>query len=296
MTSEILRPEVQGGMTWGSNAITGQQLPDEVCWIDKPGDAFGGSMMDKGMADTRIPAHDHWAGRSSGSVYLADATHSGKAYYILSPFLGGDRVGLQNMRGTVVGQDADVDALWVVGPSVAVQMIRAESTEGYSAWPSAKDATNVPVFDPEREKFVNSYFQKIIRDAGDEVFLDGMESVFANQLKILVESYGGIAVRAIEGVVGSGDTNIEIVGELLRVIGSVEDPATHGVRLSVLLTSLASPDPRVRDSASLGIAALDDPSVVDFVVAAVEREQILELRRNLQLVVDQLKLTEWRIS
>ena len=287
MTLETLShasTEVQGEMTWESDSITGQQLRHFFSGSGKAEEEIVRSVMDALRAGNRVFFQEYGVGINIG------------ANHILGQFLRSERVALRNMRATVVGPDADLDALLVRGPSVAIQMIRAESTEGYAAWPPAKDTTSVAVFDPAREEFPSSYLQKIIRDAADEVFFDGMDSVFANQLKIFVEQHGGIAVRAIEDLVKSTDTNIEIVGEMLRVIGSIENPATHGARLTVLLAGLASPDPRVRDSASLGIAALDDASVVDEVIAAVHREHIPELRDDLQLVVDQLNSTEWQIS
>ena len=295
MTLEILRrtgTDAQGEREQGSNSITAQQLPEEFLWIDISAHSYGRGVPKKEMTATTMRVYEYGTEPSIGSVYIPN----GKVSYRLAPFLDGDRVEIDYIPDTDFVRYGESELLSAVGPNIAVQAIRPESGESYAVFPPAKDATNVVPFAPETVERVNRYLLRIIRDSADEVFFDGMDSTFTNKLRSLLQFHGEITVRVIEDVVKSGDANSEAVGEILRVLGSDEDPVTHGARVAVLLASLQLPDPSIRDAASLGIASLDDPSLLNGVLAAVNREQIPQLRRNLQLVADQLQLTIWHGS
>ena len=146
------------------------------------------------------------------------------------------------------------------------------------------------------EEQLVSYFSKLVHEAVDEVFLDGMESMFSNSLTSIVREHAHTAVRAIGRLLTSGKANAEATGEILRQLGSIENPPTHRSRLKILTDHLRSPDPRIRDAASLGLAAIDDPVAIRDVQEALERESSSKLRGNLELVLDQLRSTQWQDS
>ena len=137
---------------------------------------------------------------------------------------------------------------------------------------------------------------EVANDASEEVFIDGVESVLSRELAKLVQTHGDVAVSAIALLVADYCDNSEIIGEIIRQLGYMDDPQTHRVRLRTIITHLESSDPRIRDAASLGLAALDDPAAVDAVCRALDRESSQQLRRNLGLVLDQLKSTKWHDS
>ena len=76
----------------------------------------------------------------------------------------------------------------------------------------------------------------------------------------------------------------------------MEAPRTRRSRLAVLTSSLKSPDPRLRDAASIGLAALDDPAAIEDLRDAVDREAVPQLRHNLTLALDQLQAAQWPTS
>ena len=145
------------------------------------------------------------------------------------------------------------------------------------------------------EQLVN-YFDKLVNESVDEVFSDGMDTAFSQRLNMAVEACGHAAVHAIDRLLRSDRADVEVVGEFLRQMGSVEDPWTHHSRLDILINNIQSPDPRIRDAASLGLAALDDPAAIGAICSALERESSPQLRRNLKLVKDQLQSTLWHVS
>jgi hypothetical protein len=127
--------------------------------------------------------------------------------------------------------------------------------------------------------------------ASEERFEDGVESAFSGMLVSMLQTYGSAAVAALESVIKSEETNAEVAAEALHWLGMISHPDSRRYRLWVLQESLRSASARIRDAASLGLAALDDPAAIPSLLDAVQREQYSELRQNLQLVLDQLEQT-----
>ena len=156
---------------------------------------------------------------------------------------------------------------------------------------NSADSTGTMVSAPRWEELLVDYVCTLVREAADQVFSDGMETDFSRHLTQTIQNHGEIAVRAIDAVISSGGASVEVAGEILRQIGSMEDQRTHELRLKILLDNLQDPDARIRDAASLGVAALDDPAAIGAIQNALERESSPPLRRNLELVRDQLQAT-----
>ena len=146
------------------------------------------------------------------------------------------------------------------------------------------------------EEQLVDYLDRLVREAADQVFSDGMESAFSRRIILAVQTYGDIAVHAIARLISSGSVNVEVAGEILRQMGSMGDPLTHHSRMAILMNNLQAFDPRMRDAASLGLAALDDPAAIGALRRALERESSLRLQGNLKLVMDQLRSTLWQVS
>ena len=167
--------------------------------------------------------------------------------------------------------------------------------EAYPYYPPVRDAPNGSELRLDITKFADDLLQELIAEAREEVFTDDWESAFSIGLTRLIHRCGEGTIQAITGYIICTHTNIEVVGEIMRVLGGIKHPATQDSRVTLLLAGLRSPDPRVRDAASLGISALDDSHLLAAVQAAAARETIPELRKDLQQVADQLESTSWHI-
>lgn len=133
--------------------------------------------------------------------------------------------------------------------------------------------------------------------AGEETFADGMDSDFSRMLHSIVRTYGSGAINEIGRTICSEGFDVEVAGEALRQIGSVDHLQSRRSRLSLLLSALESPDPRLRDAASIGIATVDDPTAIEGMRSAMERETSLQVGRNLEMVLEQLQATQrWLTS
>lgn len=136
---------------------------------------------------------------------------------------------------------------------------------------------------------------RIFKRGREEVFQNGMESIFSRDFTALLETHGVSALVALDALLESGaQLSDEVIGEACRWMGHLEQPTTHVYRRHILCrllcTSKRSLD--VRDGALLGLASLDDPDALPCVEYALEREASDDFKRMIQQVVDQLRETK----
>lgn len=123
-----------------------------------------------------------------------------------------------------------------------------------------------------------------------ETFFDGFDSRFSRGLHALIDAHGVRAIDALRAYMDSDRANGEYVGEALKQLGEREDEETHAARLDILTDSLFSvPDAVIRDSVSLGIAALGDPAAIKPVEIALANEPTEFLRYSFRLVLEDLR-------
>lgn len=168
-----------------------------------------------------------------------------------------------------------------VGAATVLASGRGGSTVG---WPR----TDRFVLDVE-EGLVDRRLRKLFHDACDETFEDGMASAFSASLIHMVQVYGVAAVRTLEKMVREDGTNVEVVEELLRQMGHMDDSKTSRQRLSLLENALTSPNPRIRDAALIGIEAMDDPAAIKSLQRAIASERHGRLRQNIRNVMAHLR-------
>lgn len=144
----------------------------------------------------------------------------------------------------------------------------------------------------EVELQIRSTLMAAFAIAAEEIFEDGMDSVFSHSIHSSIWDFGEIAVSTIDAILRLQDINGEVAGEALRQLGLVEDLRTQRSRLSIIANKLDSADPRLRDAALLGLEFLDDPVAIPYLQRAVERENIPVLRMEIQQVLDQLRTAE----
>ncbi|MCY4525696.1 MAG: HEAT repeat domain-containing protein [Anaerolineaceae bacterium] len=149
---------------------------------------------------------------------------------------------------------------------------------------------NSPSLEKVPESLVEE-LRQIFFEAREEVFEDGMDSVFSRQLVDFMGSHGRLAIDILSGLLLLEKVNAEVAGEALRHVGYIEHPSTRPVRRRLLERCLFGSSARVRDGAIIGLAAMDDPQSIPFVEQAVERESIAELQEDMQAVLEQLRET-----
>ena len=129
----------------------------------------------------------------------------------------------------------------------------------------------------------------IFSNAKEEIFEDGMESKFSQNLTEFVISFGHPAMETIINLLLSNRTNTEIASEAFRVLGRLRHKNTYRDRLWLLERGLYNRSAKIRDGAALGFAFLNDPIAVTPLQSAIERELIPELRKDMEQILAQLE-------
>jgi len=158
--------------------------------------------------------------------------------------------------------------------------------------PSDRDLSGASTLE-EKQKEPPDLYKKIetlFARAKDEDFEDGVESVFASDLKHIIKKYS-TAMDALANLIVSERVDAEVASEALRSLARIEDPESYDFRLWLLERSLLSSSARVRDAAALGIASFNDPHAIPQLRAVISAEKCVELREDMEQVLEQLENT-----
>lgn len=129
----------------------------------------------------------------------------------------------------------------------------------------------------------------LFESARDMLFEDGAENDFSQKLVSFIWRHGNVALSLLGELAASQVVSDEVMSEALRWVGRVGDNRTHWARLQLLGRLLSSQSSKVRDGAALGLASLDDRRAIPYLQGAIQREEIEDLRKDLELVLTQLQ-------
>lgn len=120
-------------------------------------------------------------------------------------------------------------------------------------------------------------------------FEHGMSNEFHHRLISAIQTYGAPAISAIGDLIFRKTTNPEVASMALQYLGGVEQPTTYIKRLTILVRALKHPSAEVKEGAVLGIDLMGEPAAIPYLIAAIEQERDLSLRKDMQVVLSQLK-------
>jgi HEAT repeats len=141
---------------------------------------------------------------------------------------------------------------------------------------------------------IKQQFEKLFAAGKGEFFHDGMESEFSRALLSLVDRYRDVAVEILADLIMGENVNPAVASEALRWIGQIDDLSSHLSRRRLLEQALTSPSAWIRDGAVLGLASMDDPESIHAIKQAFDREQVKELRHEMEQVWMQLQSAQMR--
>jgi hypothetical protein len=130
--------------------------------------------------------------------------------------------------------------------------------------------------------------ERLFNEGSSEFFQDGVDSNFSRSLLRLLKADSVETVNAIAEYLIQGEPKEEVASEALTSISEFENQETLTHRWDILRRSLASSSAIVRDGAILGFANLDHASALPELRKAREKEPLVELRRLLDRVIEQL--------
>jgi len=131
--------------------------------------------------------------------------------------------------------------------------------------------------------------QLLFRNAAYEDFEFGIESGFVRSLESMVAEHGIKAVEAMAHIILTRKATDRVISEALRWLGEVDHPESYLLRLVLLVTCLRDPSRWVRDGAALGLEDMNDRRAIPALRAAVAREPIHELRKDIESVLQRIE-------
>jgi len=123
----------------------------------------------------------------------------------------------------------------------------------------------------------------------DEVFEDGMTSVFAKNLRRLVAQHGNDLVETLTMLSFAERLNAGILAEALVTLARLDDPKTLAARRWLLAFCLFHSSPAVRDAAALGFDALGDSRARFYLRSALDRETVPELQHYIRELISEFE-------
>ena len=120
----------------------------------------------------------------------------------------------------------------------------------------------------EKPEVLTEELQRIFFAAREEVFEDGMDSVFSRRLVNFMERHSRLGIDILSDLLILGHVNAEVAGEALRHVGHIEHVPTRLERRRLLERCLFDASARVRDGAILGLASMDDPESIPYIEQA----------------------------
>lgn len=172
-----------------------------------------------------------------------------------------------------------------------ISVTGSSGLEGQQSEYTEEDIESSSLFNPDIIK-LNGLIDNLFYRAKAEEYEEGEESEFTLALEKVIKTYGNYALVNIGKIILSDQCDQEVKNKTLLKFGNISHNQTHTNRLRLLENCLDAPSSYTRDAASLGIASLDDPRSIPAIKAAIERENIPELREDLILVLEQLQDTK----
>lgn len=136
-----------------------------------------------------------------------------------------------------------------------------------------------------------SLLQAVLDLGAGEVFEDGMETEFSEELIEYLEAGRSSAVHALRRLLGQGYAGQEVGGEALRWLGCINQPATRNVRRLALEHYLQSDSAYLRDGAAIGLSEMDDPAALPAIGVAVSKGTSPLTLKRLRQLQEQLEAT-----
>lgn len=142
------------------------------------------------------------------------------------------------------------------------------------------------IFVPRR---VEEHLDYLCMIAYDEPFEAGIESQFSKDLQRLCMYNPNAVLQSLRTRLMDNSTNPSVSAEILQWASRQEATAIRTLVVDLLSAGLRHPSSLVRDVAASGLAYLDEDAAIIYLRQALEREDIPELREDLEDLIRSLE-------
>ena len=112
---------------------------------------------------------------------------------------------------------------------------------------------------------------------------------FTNALDALILANGNPAIQAINLVIKKYDLKYDMIFEILRALGRIEDETTKDERYKLLIRFITHKSPIVRDGAISALSFLDDKRALPQLRMLLEAETSQTLKNNIKVAIKSLE-------
>lgn len=156
------------------------------------------------------------------------------------------------------------------------------------------DETDRDLDQPGHDKFMvfktlDEQIKHVFRTAISTDFEDGMESGFSRTIVAILQEHGAFALESLSTLIREKLVESELVAEMLRWLGSMDDVGTHEERRALLEECLQHSSYLVREGAIGGLSCLEDAASTSAVRHALAVEPHSELAEDLNILLNDLE-------
>jgi len=134
--------------------------------------------------------------------------------------------------------------------------------------------------------------KKALNNARHEIFESGKESSLGRFINRILILYGQTALNTICTSLSDNALSEDVIAEVIRSLGVVEDSFSKIYRFSAILPYLDHKSPIVRDAAALAFADLGDKGAISYLKAAASREKFSAIRHSFLSVAEEIEETQ----
>ena len=197
---------------------------------------------------------------------------------------------------TAAGHESSIRPPWLTGTARVTRHLRRTQRLVADTSPSHylfdipwRVLTSIDTAARELPEMLDKRLEALFNHAREEFFEEGVTSIFSRELVDIVIWYGDTAVIALVPYIANRRLSAEVVAETLRWLSQIEGATSYDSRRWLIEHGLQSEVARVRDSAALSLASLDDPHAIPYLKQAAQVESCEELRENMQAIISYLE-------
>ena len=157
------------------------------------------------------------------------------------------------------------------------------------SWEEIKSTSSTLRDDLASKKRLQSLLTKLSNEAREEIFEDGMDSLFSKCLSLMLATYKNRVIQIIGDISFLNLIDPEVASEILITLARNDDIFTYRDRFRVITSALKLSSPIAREGSILALEMLNDKNSISILEKAINTEQSSYLKNEMRAVIDSLR-------
>lgn len=142
----------------------------------------------------------------------------------------------------------------------------------------------------KEDSHIERIMLNLFKSYGHEEFDSDIAYYFTNDLQELILEHGKPAITFIGNIINRETLNHNLINEILKALGRIEDTDTKNTRFELLTSYLTNVSSTIRDGVVSGLSFLDDNRALPQLRILYERETAPILKGNIKVAIENLEL------